>query len=288
MNDIINAAFIQFKPEIADVEGNFAQVEKLFNQLMPETDLVVLPELCFTGYNFASRESILPFAESTDSSKTLDFLLKHAQKHGIYIISGFPELDNNQNRKIFNSSMLVGPEGLVSTYRKIHLFGKEKYIFEPGEKFEVFDIELPKSGINLKLGIMVCFDWIFPESWLILFHKGADVIAHCTNLVLPGQAQKAIPVMSMMHRIPVILANRYGTEAQFPVSSEDSELTFTGNSIISNAFGDVIASAPESSDFIGYASLNLKHSRNKQITEQNNLITDRKHAVYLDNGIVAD
>ncbi|MCD4657682.1 MAG: carbon-nitrogen hydrolase [Planctomycetes bacterium] len=296
MNDKINAAVLQFMPVIADVEGNFAQVEKLLKQLKPEIDLVVLPELAFTGYNFATRQDILPFAESTDSSKTLKFLYTQAQKHGIYIVAGFPEycgfsvseIDNTQKHLIYNSSMLVGAEGLVGTYRKIHLFGNEKNIFDAGEKFEVFDIKLPNSGINLKLGILVCFDWIFPESWLILFHKGADVIAHCTNLVLPGRAQKAIPAISMMHRIPVILANRFGTEAQFPESAEDFELTFTGNSIISDAFGNVLASAPESTDFIGYATINLKHSRDKQITEQNNLFTDRKPELYRDNGIVSD
>lgn len=288
MNENINAAFIQFKPEIAKVERNFAQIEKLLTQVTPETELVVLPELAFTGYNFASRESILPFAESAESSKTLDFLQTQAQKHGVYIVAGFPEIDSTQKQMIYNSSMLVGAEGLVGIYRKVYLFGNEKNIFEAGNTFKVFPLTLPKSEIQVNIGILICFDWIFAESWLILFHKGADVIAHCTNLVLPGRAQKAVPVMSMMHRIPVILANRFGDEAQFPESGDDSSLSFTGNSIITDALGKVLVSAPEFEDFVGNASLKLADSRDKQITEENNLVTDRKPSVYLDNGIVPE
>ena len=141
MNDIINAAFIQFKPAIADVEANFAQVEKQLNQLKPATELVVLPELAFTGYNFATGQDILPFAESISSSKTLEFLHAQARKHDIFIVAGFPEVDNTQKQLIYNSSMLVGPEGLVGTYRKVHLFGNEKNIFAPGDKFKVFDVK---------------------------------------------------------------------------------------------------------------------------------------------------
>jgi len=273
----INTAFVQFRPEIGEVDKNFAKVDELLTQLPPETELVVLPELAFTGYNFSTRESIEPFSERAEAGKTLKILQTQAQKHRIYIVAGFPELDGDS---IYNSSMLVGAEGLVGTYRKVHLFDNEKKILAQGDDFTVFPLKLPKTGIELKLGILICFDWIFAESWLALFHQDADVIAHCTNLVLPGRAQKAVPAMSMMHRIPVILANRYGSEAQYPENNSENTLNFTGNSIITDASGKILVSAPENEDFIGSASLDLDDSRNKQITGLNNLISDRRPDVY--------
>lgn len=286
MTNYVNAAFIQYKPVIADPMTNFEQVEKLLERIEQDTDLVVLPELAFTGYNFDTTESILPYSEHAKDSETTEFLTKQSQKHGIHIIAGFSELDVNDKTKIYNSSMLVGVDGLVGTYRKIHLFGNEKVVFQPGDEFKVFPLKLKKSGIETKLGILVCFDWIFAESWLSLFHKGAALIAHCTNLVLPGKAQKAVPVLSMMHRIPVVMANRYGTENSYPESKAAELLNFTGNSIITDARGEVLVSAPESDDFVGHARINIDDARNKQVTDQNNLISDRNGNVYEKNGVI--
>ena len=286
MSKILNAAFLQFKPEIAKPEENLKQVEGLLSKIKPETELVVLPELAFTGYNFSKKESIFPFAEKFADSKTVEFLAKQAKKHEIYLVAGFPELDSAGSDKIYNSSMLVGPEGLIGTYQKVHLFGNEKNIFEPGQEFKVFPLKLPKSRLEIKLGILVCFDWIFAESWLALFNKGADVITHCTNLVLPGRAQKAIPVMSMMHRIPVILANRFGDEQLYPEADVGKALNFTGNSIITDAHGEILVSAPNKSDCVGCARINISDARDKQVTKQNNLISDRMSWVYEKNDVI--
>ena len=101
MAEEIQAAYIQFKPEIADVERNFNQVKVLLNELKPGTELVVLPELAFTGYNFATTESIIPFAESSVDGKTLQFLKEQAQKHKVYIVAGFPEINHSTNKDVF-------------------------------------------------------------------------------------------------------------------------------------------------------------------------------------------
>ena len=114
------------------------------------------------------------------------FLEEQCKKHNMHIVSGINERVEN---RLYNSSVLVGPTGITGTYRKLHLFKNEKDFFTPG------DLGLPifRMG-SLCIGMLICFDWIFPEAWRVLSLKGADIICHPSNLVLPGFAQQAVPV----------------------------------------------------------------------------------------------
>ena len=117
---------------------------------------------------------------------------------------------------------------MIGKYRKVHLFMNEWDIFEKGNLgFPVFDF-----GI-CKIGMLICFDWIFPEVWRILALKGADIICHPSNLVLP-YAQQAVPVHGMINRTFNITANRIGIERG---------IKFTGESIISDPEGKIIKKA---------------------------------------------
>jgi len=290
-DESIIAAYIQFQPTIADKDANFRTVETLVGKLPEDVELVVLPELCFTGYNFASKRDLLPLAEYAESGETARFLQKLAAEKNIYIVAGFPELAAG---KIYNSAMLASPKGFVGAYRKVHLFDREKLIFEAGEEFKLFELSSLRKNITFKLGILICFDWAFAESWLIMFRKNAEIIAHCANLVLPEKAQRAVPVMAMMHRFAIITANRIGVERRFAVSQNslsafaDDTLRFTGNSLIADADGKILSQAPADETYIGSATINLKLIRNKQMTANNNLINDRKPRIYLENNILGD
>jgi predicted amidohydrolase len=89
--------------------------------------------------------------------------------------------------------------------------------------------------------------------------------------VLPGKAQKAVPVQAMMNRIYVATANRIGTEGN---------LTFTGNSIIADPDGYVLASAAPRSEEILFAIVDTKKSRNKMATPRNHIFNDRRPEFY--------
>ena len=146
-----------------------------------------------------------------------------------YVVSGVAE---KKSSKFFNSSVLIGPEGYISTYRKLHLFDREKLFFEPGNKqLEVYDIG------KAKVGLMICFDWIFPETTRILALKGAEIICHSANLVLP-YSQTAMLARSVENVVYTITANRIGIE-----KNDEIDLNFTGQSQITSPRMETLAKA---------------------------------------------
>ena len=252
----IKAGFIQFAPTLGNQDQNIDKLKHLFPKAK-EANLIVLPELANSGYNFESREQALSLAENTQKSNFVDFLIEQAKRNDQYIVSGLNEIEDE---KLYNSAVLIGPEGLIGKYRKIHLFMNEFDIFEKG------DLGLPVFDLGFaKIGILICFDWVFPEVWRILALKGADIICHPSNLVLP-YAQQAVPVHGMINRTYNITANRYGTER---------DVTFSGKSIISDPFGKTHVMAPPEEDEVMFVEMDLALVRNKMITERNHVFNDR-------------
>ena len=253
---IVKTGFLQFEPILGKPKKNIARIESLLLQAA-DADLIVIPELANSGYNFESKEQAIQLAESIDNSPYLNFLSEQAKKLNIYIVSGFHEIEKDL---LYNTSVLVGPNGLIGKYRKIHLFMNEFDFFEKG------NLGLPVFDIGLcKIGILICFDWVFPEVWRILALKGADIICHPSNLVLP-YAQQAVPVHGLINKTFNITANRYGTERG---------VTFSGQSIISNPTGETLVKASSDNDEVSIVHINLNKARNKNITERNHVFNDR-------------
>ena len=171
---MLKVGFYQFYPRFAEVENNLKNV--LQKLQVVEADLIVLPELAFTGYHFRDKAELLPLAEDPANSRTIDALAELCASKNMYIVSGFAEKDADL---LYNSAALIGPEGLIHTYRKIQLFLNEKNIFQPGN----ISLQVHKVK-NVNIGMMICFDWIFPEVARSLTLLGADLICHPSNLVL--------------------------------------------------------------------------------------------------------
>lgn len=259
----IKAGFLQFEPKLGELDLNISNIEYLLNQAK-DADLVVIPELANSGYNFESKEQAIQLAQSADNSPYLNFLSNQAKKLNLHIVSGFHEIDNNL---LYNTSVLLGPSGIIGTYRKIHLFMNEFDFFEKG------NLGLPVYDIGIcKVGMLICFDWVFPEVWRILALKGADIICHPSNLVLP-YAQQAVPVHGMINKTFNITANRFGTERG---------VTFSGKSIISNPTGETLAIAASKKDEVSIVEMNINHARNKKITDRNHVINDRFPKDYIE------
>lgn len=254
--------YMQFEPKLGEIDANLARIESL---LPPAggVDLLVLPELCSTGYRFGSREEAFGLSESVEDSEYLARLTEACRERGMYIVTGFNE---REGEKLYNSSVLVGPDGTIGTYRKLHLFMDEKDIFEPGNLgLPIFEI----AGCTI--GMLVCFDWIFPETWRVLALKGADIICHPSNLVIPGLCQKSLPVHAVCNRVFVVTANRYGTE---------KDLTFTGLSTIADPKSNVLAVAPPDRDAVDIVEVDLTLARDKNVTPRNHVFDDRRPGVY--------
>jgi predicted amidohydrolase len=254
--------FVQFCPELADLRKAIQKIEELSDSFK-SADLLVLPELCNSGYNFQSKQQAWDTSEEITKSSFVSFLLSLSKEYDLHIVSGINERFKN---KLYNSAVLIGPDGLRGHYRKLHLFKNEKDFFTPGNLgLPVFDIP------GCRIGILVCFDWIFPEVWRILALKGADIICHPSNLVLPGLAQRGVPAHALMNRVFTITANRIGTER---------ELTFTGMSIISDPKGNIIAQASQNEDAVHIVDIDINQARNKMVTERNDIFEDRREDVY--------
>lgn len=260
----MKAGFVQFAPELCNPEKNLTKLAQLLDSV-EQADFLVLPELCNSGYNFKSKQKAFEYAEDPLKSNFVDLLSQQCAKKNMYIAAGFNEKADD---KIYNSAVLVGPDGYIGKYRKIHLFLNEKDIFSPGTgELPVFDTKIGK------LAMLVCFDWVFPEIWRILALKGAEIVAHCSNLVLPGFAQRSVPVHALINHYYVITANRIGSE---------DELTFTGMSTIAAPDGSVLYQSEEDVTEIKLVDCDLEKSRNKMITPKNHLINDRRPELYKD------
>lgn len=252
--------YLQFTPVFGDIEANMAQISALLDDCHG-ADLLVLPELASTGYRFASRDEALTLSQPEDG-EFVQFLAAQCASHGFHLVAGFAELDGD---RLFNSSVLVGARGVTGKYRKLHLFMDEKDIFEPG------DLGLPVFDIGpCKVGMLVCFDWVFPEAWRALALAEADIICHPSNLVLP-YAQQAVPVHAMLNRIFAVTCNRTGAE---------KDLVFTGQSIIANPSGEVLSRASTERPAVSIADVDLATARDKRITARNDVFRDRRCDVY--------
>lgn len=268
----MKVGYIQTSPEFGDVDGNFEEVKGLVSTArLDGVDLLVLPELFSTGYAFASKQEALDFAEDVRGPCSA-FLQRIATTIDGHVVAGFAERDGNN---AYNSAMLVSREGVVATYRKVHLFNKEKHWFLPGNRpFATTRIKA-RSGETFKVGMMICFDWAFPEAARSLALLGADVIAHPVNLVLPF-CQKAMVTRSLVNKVYVITANRVGTE-----SRGGDIFTFTGQSQVTSPGGDVLAVAPRDTPHVSVEDIDIDKARDKHITPLNDVLADRRPGMYL-------
>lgn len=256
----MKVGFLQTSPVFGKKEENIDTALAKINPL--DADLVVLPELFSTGYQFTSKEETLALAEIVPDGQTTRVLINLSKEKDLYIVAGLSERENG---RCYNSAVLVGPHGFIGCYRKLHLFYNEKKWFEPGNvELNVYDIGLAK------IGIMICFDWFFPEVARNLALKGADIICHPANLVLPYCPQAMI-TRCLENRVFAITANRIGTEKR-----SEERLTFIGTSQIVGTKGEVLYRASTERDETIVVEINPMNARDKQVTPVNHLFNDRR------------
>jgi len=257
--------YVQFAPQLGNLQATLNKLDQLFKAHLRHglVDLLVLPELCNSGYNFSSKIEAMATSENIYDSQFIKFLTEKSSQYNLHFVSGFNEREGD---KLYNSAVLVGPPGHLGTYRKLHLFMNEQDFFEPG------DVGLPIFDLGFcKLGILVCFDWVFPEVWRILALQGAEIIAHPANLVLPDFCQRAMPTHALVNHIYTITANRIGTEG---------DLNFTGRSTIVNPKGNVLLQAQADNETVGIVTIEITLAQDKGITPRNNLFVDRRVDIY--------
>ncbi len=259
----MKVGFLQFAPILHNEQQNLSKIRSMLKGC--SADLIVLPELCTSGYLFSSKDQMDELASSADG-RIPQFFRDLAKQENATIAAGFLESEDN---KFYNSQLIVSPEGDQIVYRKIHLFLDEKDIFEPGNTgFDIFQLG------NVNLGMMICFDWIFPESARTLTLMGADIICHSANLVLPF-CQKAMITRSIENGVFTITANRTGID-----KLGEKSLTFTGMSQVTDPKGNVLIQAGIDEEVVSFVDIEPRKAREKCITEKNHLLKDRRKKFY--------
>jgi predicted amidohydrolase len=189
------------------------------------------------------------------------------RKRGFHLVTGFAEREGD---RCFNSGLLIGPAGIVRTYRKIQLFNQEKSWFDPGN----LPLEVTRVR-GARIGMMICFDWAFPEIARSLALKGMEVLCHPSNLVLPGHCQLAMRARCLENGIFAVTANRCGADRR-----PHGTLRFTGRSQIGGPRGEVLFQAPAGGGAVRVERIDPSRARNKMLTPRNHLLRDRRPELY--------
>jgi len=245
--------FLQFAPVRLDIEGN---LERITAQLEGVRDaLVVTPELALSGYLFRNRKELASAALKVDDPR-LDGFFERLRVNRLRVALGMAESTEDGP---YNSLMLAGPSGPLAVYRKIHLFDREKRFFRPGASPPPV---VEEAGA--RIGLMICWDWYFPETARALARRGAQVIAHAANLSLPW-CMDAMRTRSLENRVFTVTANRTGTEEVSGVKQE-----YYGRSqVVDTRGGRLLAVGGEEVEGVHTVEIDPAEADDKTMTPRN-------------------
>ena len=270
---LLQVSCIQFEPLIGDVDGNLARSSTLIRAAAASgSRLIVLPELANTGYVFETLEEVRSLAEPMPDGRSARAWSQLAQELNIYLVAGITERDGD---RLYNSALVAGPDGYIGAYRKAHLWDRENLFFAKGNLgFQVFDTALGK------IGVAICYDGWFPETFRQLALQGAEIVCVPTNWVpMPDQPADEAAMANVLHRaaahsngIFIACADRVGVERGQP---------FEGQSLIVGPRGWTLA-GPASRDRpeTVTALVDLAAAGRKDLNAFNSLLRDRRADVY--------
>ena len=257
---------VQTEPVFGDIGRNLDAIDAALEGVT--ADVVVLPELCSTGYSFRDRAEARALAEPFPAGPTARRLVEASRRTGGFVVGGFAE---REGERLYNAAIIAAAGRVLGCYRKLHLFGFEGECFDSGDRpLTVYEHE------GLRVGVMICFDWMFPEAARTLALAGADVVAHPSNLVLPGWCQRAMCIRALENHVYTVTANRVGTEHRAP----RPPLHFTGVSRIASPLGEVLADGADDRPCVVRTEGDVRVARRKSIRSGNDVIADRRPSFY--------
>jgi N-carbamoylputrescine amidase len=270
----VRIAVGQFEPRVGEKERNVARTLELIDEAASRgVELLVLPELCNSGYVFESKEEAESLAEGVPGGPTVEAWLERCVARGLTLVAGIAEREGDA---LYNSAIVVGPGGFLGTYRKLHLWDQENHWFAPGNRgVPVFDTTVGR------IAAIICYDGWFPECYRMAAVAGAEVVCVPTNWVpIPGQeegrkAMATILCQAAAHSnsIVVAAADRVGVERG---------QTFIGQSVIVSHTGWPLAGpASESREELLVADIDPTEARRaRRWNDFNDPLADRRPEVY--------
>jgi predicted amidohydrolase len=274
----VRIAVVQCDPKVGveNMDRNLEAAKSYLNAAARQgAKLVVLPELVTTGYCFTGREEAFAHSETIPDGRAVQSWISIAARHQMYIVGCIVERDG---ARLYDTAVLVGPEGYVGRYRKTHLWNNEKLWFTPGDEgYPVFDTRIGR------IGLLVCWDIWFPETARIVAQQGADIICTPTNWVwtppplydASGICMAAYLTITAAHvnNVFIAAADRVGQERG---------AGFMGNSLIASTNGWPVGkvAGPEEETML-LADIDLSASRVAPVWNQlNDLHRDRRTDLY--------
>lgn len=274
----VRVAVVQFSPQVGveNRQDNLHRSLELAEEAVKGgANLIVLPELSSTGYFFNNRQDAFAHSEGVPDGPSVRLWIDFAREHRIYLVAGLTERDGV---RLFNTGVLVGPEGFIGKYRKAHLWNLEKLWFTPGDLgFPVFDTPIGR------IGLLICWDIWFPEVPRILSQQGADIICSLNNWVWTppplfdeaGKCMASYLTMTAAHvnNVFIAAASRIG---------EERGARYLGCSLIAGTNGwpiGAVASADQQEILL--ADIDLTSARSAPIWNSlNDLHRDRRGDLY--------
>ncbi|MEV8633287.1 nitrilase family protein [Streptosporangium sp. NPDC051023] len=274
----VRVAVVQLDPQVGvdRRETNLERAVRFATRAVEGgADLVVLPELASTGYSFETRAEAYAHAEPVPGGETVTAWEAFAREHGVYVVTGLAERDGP---RLYDTAILVGPDGYIGRYRKTHLWYREKLWFTPGDEgYPVFDTPIGR------IGLLICWDIWFPEVPRLLAQQGADIICSVNNWVWTppplfdetGKCMATYLTMTAAHvnNVFIAAADRVGAERG---------ARFLGCSVIAGTNGWPLGAVagPEEEEIL-FADVDLVSARSAPIwNELNDLIRDRRTDLY--------
>ncbi|MBI3076082.1 MAG: hydratase [Deltaproteobacteria bacterium] len=276
----LTVAVCQFGPAFGEVAQNVKRSLALIEEAAGQgAELVILPELCSSGYAFQSAREVAGLAEPVPDGPTVRQWQQAASDLHVHVIAGLPE---RQGPACFNAAVVLGPDGHVGTYRKTHLYRHEKLYFEPGDLgFPVFRLA------GARVGVLICYDLRFVEAARLLMLQGADLVAVPTNWVpgfdrKPGEPPPA-PGSTMHTRVVQVLANLHQLfMACADRTGEERGVRFIGESLIVGPGGELLAGpAGMTEEAVLVSRLDLVQARVGKIkNELDDTVRERRTDLY--------
>ena len=266
-------AVCQVRLAVGEVDGNLAAAaEAVGRAAVAGADLVVLPELCDSGYVFSSAAEARGLASRVEDSAVLREWQSLARALRTVIVGGFCEI--GADGRLYNSAALVDSSGVRAVYRKAHLWDAEKLVFTPGSGPPPV-IEIPAG----RVAVMICYDLEFPEWLRLAALAGADLIAAPVNWpaepVPPGERPSVVikaQAGAAVNGVYLAVADRCGPERG---------VSWVGGSLIAGPDGYPLAGpAAAGQPGVLLADCDLPRARDKRISTHNDLLADRRPGLY--------
>lgn len=266
----VRCAAIQLSPIFGEVAVNRENAACAIEEAASlGAELVVLPELCISGYVFVDGKEARALSESL-TGETVEGWVSLAAKHGLTIVGGICERDDGGD--LHNTAVVVEKTGLTAAYRKTHLWDREQLVFTPGARRPpVVDTACGR------VGVAICYDSFFPEVMRGLAVAGADVIAVPMNSPATEPPFEPLPIevslviaAAAVNRVFVVQADRSGRER---------DVDWAEASVIVDPEGRLL-SGPTHGRAVLVADLDLDCAHDKAYGERNDVLADRRLDLY--------